>query len=488
MTPSSSRRALIAAIAVASALVMARSAVFVVYRQSFFDSDQAIVGLMGKHLAEGRAFPLYFYGQTYMLGVDAWLAALVFLVTGPSVSALHAALTLESLAAAGLLVVALARDNGLRPSAAVLCLLPIAFAPPVTASLFVDGAATAAPFLYIAALWTLRRRPLWFGAIAAIGFLHREFVAYAIPALLLLEGLDRSLWNRARIGQWLVVGATALATMQVVQALKPYADFLGPGTRGQLLHGASGSNVGNLSERVDFVASEVPRRAIKMAVEHVPRILGGRFVELPVATQGHDWLRWPVLAVLFAFAVRATWLRVTGVDRTPLAGSCAAFMIAVGLVAAASYILTRSLESSVDRYLLLVLFVPAGLVAWIVSVDPSALVKRTAVGLVVVLALSSAADHARMAARYLSGGEPDDVPALVSALDARGGRVAIAGYWRAYKITFLADERVKIASSDFVRVEEYQHLAQAQGDRLQVLRDTPCAGEEVSPGWYLCGE
>ena len=34
--------------------------------QSFFDSDQAIVGLMAKHLSELRAFPVFFYGQTYM--------------------------------------------------------------------------------------------------------------------------------------------------------------------------------------------------------------------------------------------------------------------------------------------------------------------------------------------------------------------------------------------------------------------------------------
>lgn len=80
------------------------------------------------------------------------------------------------------------------------------------------------------------------------------------------------------------------------------------------------------------------------------------------------------------------------------------------------------------------------------------------------------------------------MPALVAAMEARGVTVAISGYWRAYKLTFLADERVKIASSDFVRIEEYQQLANAMGDRLRVLQDTPCEGDEVSPGWYLCRE
>ena len=33
-----------------------------------FDADQAIVGLMAKHISEGRAFPVFFYGQSYLLG------------------------------------------------------------------------------------------------------------------------------------------------------------------------------------------------------------------------------------------------------------------------------------------------------------------------------------------------------------------------------------------------------------------------------------
>jgi hypothetical protein len=57
------RRELLSALGVAWALVFARSAVYLFYPQSFFDSDQAIIGLMAKHLIEGRAFPLFYYGQ-----------------------------------------------------------------------------------------------------------------------------------------------------------------------------------------------------------------------------------------------------------------------------------------------------------------------------------------------------------------------------------------------------------------------------------------
>ena len=74
----SGRRERILVIALAVGLVLLRSAVFVFGTQPQFDSDQAIVGLMAKHLSEMRALPIFFYGQHYMLAVEAWLAAPLF--------------------------------------------------------------------------------------------------------------------------------------------------------------------------------------------------------------------------------------------------------------------------------------------------------------------------------------------------------------------------------------------------------------------------
>src|SRR2546428_12581251 len=78
------------------AVVLALLRCFVpVYYEGFdFDSDQAVVGLMAKHLSELRAFPLFFYGQHYMLGVQAWLAAPFFLIGGTSVAMLRAPLVI----------------------------------------------------------------------------------------------------------------------------------------------------------------------------------------------------------------------------------------------------------------------------------------------------------------------------------------------------------------------------------------------------------
>jgi hypothetical protein len=69
-------------------IALGRSAVFVLAPESYFDADQAVFGLMAKHLAELRAFPLFMYGQSYILGVDAWMAAPLFALFGVSATLL----------------------------------------------------------------------------------------------------------------------------------------------------------------------------------------------------------------------------------------------------------------------------------------------------------------------------------------------------------------------------------------------------------------
>jgi 4-amino-4-deoxy-L-arabinose transferase-like glycosyltransferase len=49
-----------------------------------FNADEAIVGLMGRHILEG-ARPIFFYGQAYMGALDAYFASLGFLIFGVEV-------------------------------------------------------------------------------------------------------------------------------------------------------------------------------------------------------------------------------------------------------------------------------------------------------------------------------------------------------------------------------------------------------------------
>jgi hypothetical protein len=55
-----------------------------------FESDEAIVGLMARHINQGKAIPTFFYGQAYMGSLDAILVAGGFQVLGESVQTIRA--------------------------------------------------------------------------------------------------------------------------------------------------------------------------------------------------------------------------------------------------------------------------------------------------------------------------------------------------------------------------------------------------------------
>ena len=54
--------------------------------QSACDGDEAVIGVMAKHIFEGNESPLFFYGQTYGGGafIEAQLASIIFYYTGIS--------------------------------------------------------------------------------------------------------------------------------------------------------------------------------------------------------------------------------------------------------------------------------------------------------------------------------------------------------------------------------------------------------------------
>jgi 4-amino-4-deoxy-L-arabinose transferase-like glycosyltransferase len=67
--------------------------------QTHVHSDEAIIGLMAKHILEGRYFPFYMYGQSYNAGAawEAYLAAIAFAVFGVSVVSLKGCIVALSL-------------------------------------------------------------------------------------------------------------------------------------------------------------------------------------------------------------------------------------------------------------------------------------------------------------------------------------------------------------------------------------------------------
>jgi len=67
--------------------------------QTHVHSDEAIIGLMGKHILEGRHFPFYMYGQSYNAGAawEAYLASVAFALFGVGVVPLKGCIVALSL-------------------------------------------------------------------------------------------------------------------------------------------------------------------------------------------------------------------------------------------------------------------------------------------------------------------------------------------------------------------------------------------------------
>jgi len=474
------------ALAIGWLLVIARSLVYTIFEQAQFDSDQAIVGLMAKHLSEGRAFPLFFYGQAYMLAVESWLAVPYFWIAGPTVAALRASLIGTNLAVVTLLIVGFHRWGGLRPLYGLVAATFFAFVPPHTAADLLEAqGGNIEPFLWVLVLWIVRDRPFWFGSLLAIGFLNREFTVYAVPVLILGQACSGVIWRMATWRTWLFALAAFLAVWQGVQALKPVADLMGPGTRGELLSGQTGSQIENLANRTRMEVTSVPARAWTLVRADVSALMGGRAIVSGMANQGRDWMGWLLAVAAIVAACRIAFLAWTG--RGPLrTGAMGWYVLGVGLMAVAGYAVSRPAVDVIRRYLLLSIFIPVGVTAIWLALEPRRLVRHAIVGVVIGWAIFSGVDNWRQFARYASGEVPNDMRVLIAALDARGVTVADAPYWRAYKLSFLTEERIRVASTDFVRIDEYQTIAAAEGANLRHIRESPCPGGEHVAGWYLC--
>src|SRR5262249_32641199 len=151
-----------------------------------------------------------------------------------------------------------------------------------------------------------------------------------------------------------------------VEALKPFADLRGPGTRGQLLGGYGGSQVENLSDRVSVSIGDLPARVGAALATSVPNLLGARRVDEPIAAQGRDWLRWP-MAVFALLAIARVFWRLARVRQKPGAlrselehAAFAWYLLGVGVIAIAAFVVTRPVEAASLRYALLGLLAPVG--------------------------------------------------------------------------------------------------------------------------------
>jgi hypothetical protein len=481
-----------------SAVIVFRALVYLLFEQLAFDSDQAIIGLMAKHLSQGRSFPLFFYGQTFMLGVEAWAAVPFFLVAGPTVFALRLSILAWNIAFGVLLVKGLQRAGLPLSSALTASMFFVAAPASVSTQLMVAQGGIIEPFVYIAVLWFVRRSPLWFGAVLAIGFRNREFTLYAVPVLLLLELATGEL-NHGRIRDWLIASVTFFAVWEAVEGLKRSADLLGPGTRGQLLGGVAGSQVENMINRFNWGGRSIVERIARLAPLMLAWFTGAAQVDTVLPLPDRPWLlRAGATGIVLASGRLLMLLRPFEKDRDGdriwFQNLCAhisraqfpLYIMGAGTVALLVFIAGRPAIAGYSRYAILGLLLPVGLTAAVLQLEGRVFARQLVTGLVIAWTALMLVDHARVLRTFVQRPPSNGARKLADGLVERHVPVAIAGYWQAYLVTFLTQEQVRVASRGFVRIQEYQDLFLHQMRDAIVISETACPDAEKIASWYLC--
>ena len=492
--PAHSRREYQAALLLLLLTVLFRSAIFVFWERAHFDADQAITGLMGKHLAEGRAFPVFYYGQSYMLAVEAWLAAPVFAVLGVSVTTLKLPLLGINLAIAWLLLRGFVREVGLRPALAAVPALFFALPAAGTSARLVEAnGGNVEPFLYALLIWVLRARPGWCGFVLGLGFLQREFTLYGFLALLAVEAFQGLLFTRAGIVRRLTSLRVAAEVWLLVYWVKQFSSGAGPGTSLADIHRPH-DNITELASRVCVDPGTIGPGLSRLVTSHWPWLFGTTpqpltdFGVSSAVSQG-GWWGAPLLAAVALIAIagivrQTAWRRQAGIPAFP------GFLVFTALFSIAGYVVGRCgvIDFFYMRYELLSVLGLAGLGAWFLRVEPSAWMKRMWFAVAAAWCLSTAVPHARLWFEYLSHPPQDIRGLIIDHLDARGARIAVSDYWIAYPLTFLTDERIIVASDDFIRIQEYQRLRDEQKGGVVRISREPCdRGRQILPRLYLCG-
>ena len=409
-----------------------------------FDSDEAIVGLMARHILKG-ARPVFFYGQSYMGSLDAWLVAGGFALLGPSVLVIRIVQVLL-FAIHVLLTYRLAKVWSRSDRVALLSALLMAVPPALltlytTVSLGGYGQVLVLGDLVLLVGWKLaEEREVhlgWWallGLLAGLGFWTLGLmVAYAVPVAVLL------LW-RHRMRGW------------AGYLLGLLGFFLGSGP--WWMHNLTGSWSGlrtlfdPIAEQAAF-APVLPfgARALGLLLIGLPGLVGIRLPWMagelpvylvPVVLSGYGAVAWHAMGA----ARRRRWR----------GGYRLLWGMAISLLLL--LLCSRFGSDPTGRYLLplytpLCMFTAAGLDAlarwrW-AAVAGTGLI----LGLHLVGTFAAATGPGGLTAQFdprLQYGNAHD-RALIEFLEGSASPRGYTNHWIAFKIAFLSEERVILAAA-----------------------------------------
>ena len=467
-----------------------------------FDSDEAIEGLMARHVLEGE-LPVFFWGQAFKGVPEVYLSAAAFALFGSSVTVLKS-VTLVLFALYVALTFVLLDKLISRWVAAAASALLIA-APPALVFWSLDASVdyvmimllgTILLLLCVRALATratfASHATFPVGLVIGIGlWVHQLFVVYLIPLAIIFVLRNRP-WHRVerRRANWVAIALGAIAGIYLMLAVVAFLFGGGSLQLGSVAISATAPqkmariavavaalailvHLASTSTATQFrdVARRYWRAAAGFFIGYLPVILYSLFVEparsparvgnLQQLVAAAPDILGNIVPILAGFKVPPT------ADRLPMAAIASLPAIAALLafvwssrgrirtdffalfiivypvlfLASAAYLDTQSYRYFIPWY--------AGLVvAW--AVGSLALARRHHAAATCLVALVVAV-HAWQQLTWYQKLQPDTQSLeTIECLKRNGIQGGYAEYWTAYKLTFLAQEETIIAPTDGV--------------------------------------
>jgi len=437
------------------------------------ESDEAVVGLMAKHVTDGKPWPLFYYGQHYMGSLEALLAAASFSVFGMSNASLKLVPLLFSLLHIALVYLLAKRFCG---SKVALCAALLTAVAPSTLVLWSSKARGG--FIELVALGTLcliitvdivRAKVVPQGAIAVLGFLlglgwwiNNQVAFYIAPiGLVLLMSLPSKLGVRATASRFV----TGILSFLVGGLPFWYANiFLEPQWATFDVLFAGTGDVDALKHFEGFLT------------QALPILLGARrFWADADVFPGASLLAYSLYGASLLLVILAMLQsRSVGLRRVSTGNALSLFLLLL-FVCSTAFIFSRSSFgwlSRAPRYLLPLYSVLPVLVAVAIS---RLLEFRGRVGGILATFLFSGVLALNLSSNYLGGVAQPGQPSvfrgqrvasshdeLYDWLSAKGYGHIATNYWIGYRTAFETNEQVqftRLGRPRSLRIPEYENFA-----------------------------
>jgi len=453
--------------------------VFVFFDQISFDSDQALAGLLAKHISEFKSFSLYPYGLDYMLALESFLAAPVFAVFGQGITQLKMPVLVMNIATLIMLMAVLVRECGLKPHEAFLSSLFFAVPNALVSCRLSDAqGGNIEPFMFMILMWILRRRPAALGIIAAIGFMNREFVLYGIFWLVAIQAFNREIEIKSLLKSacYFIIAFLALKALSFI-----------PGD--SIITNSAGQNFSG-----GFIAS-IPSNIKFLCANLLPAVLGLKEIDPKQyeITSG---------VILNSGAMRYTALLMYAVIVCVFSGvvfrenkklvsrkySFALYLLLIGISSCAGFIVMGEKFRHVMhiRYILLVILIPAGMSVMIFSAGRKRIAGAAAAFAIIAISAVNLYGAGLITAEYFNNPPPDKYGDLADYLVQSNIEYSLSDYWTAYNVTFRTGEKAIVVPTKHSRIKSYYDMYFGNIENSYVISRSVSTGCPVVHEWSIC--